>query len=466
MKTNPCRALTFFTFLIGCWPASFLQAGETIQKPNIVFIMADDLGYGDLGCYGQEIMQTPHIDQLAKQGIRFTQAYAGAPVCTSSRCALMTGMHNGHSAARDNIPHYHTYLEEKDVTVAEVLQKENYRCGGVGKWSLGDAGTVGRATNQGFDDWFGYLNQDHAHYYFPEYLDDNEGRHEFAGNTKSRKHYSHNLLTERALEFIQKSKDKPFFLYAAYTVPHFSSGFEDNDRLAVPHTKPFDHTDWDTKSKKYATMIHLLDRDVGRIVELIEQLGLSENTLIVVTSDHGGNKSVPAQFKTNGPLRGFKRDLTEGGIRVPFIARWTGQIPANQTSHELIAFWDMMPTFAEMAGVELDTPTDGISIVSALMGKTLTKPHEFLYWDYGHCRASGYWQAVRMGRWKAIYHKTRKVIQLYDLDADIGETHDIASAHPAITNRMLAIMQREFSPHNKYEVGKTYKGRAIWKRGK
>ena len=191
-------------------PGTLLH-GDPGDRPNIILLLADDLGYGDLGCYGQELIETENIDRLAAGGIRFTQAYAGGPVCTSSRCVLMTGLHNGHTAARDNVPHYRTYLTDNDVTVAELLQGAGYRTGGVGKWSLGDAGTIGRATNQGFSTWFGYLNQDHAHYYYPEYLDDDEARLELAGNSTSRQHYSHDLMTERALTFIRESKEGPFF---------------------------------------------------------------------------------------------------------------------------------------------------------------------------------------------------------------------------------------------------------------
>ncbi|MHC4285021.1 MAG: sulfatase-like hydrolase/transferase, partial [Planctomycetota bacterium] len=248
------------------------------SRPNIIFILADDLGYGDLGCYGQQLIKTPNIDKLASDGLCFTQAYAGGPVCTPSRSVLMTGLHNGHTPARDNIPHYDTYLQNEDITIAKILGQAGYRCGGIGKWSLGDAGTVGRAMNQGFNMWFGYLNQDHAHYYYTEYLDDNEGRLELKGNTKSRKYYSHDLMTERGLEFIKESKEEPFFFYGAFTLPHFSSQTEDEHGLTVPSTDPYTHKDWDEKSKKYAAMIHMLDRDVGRIVKLVDELGLKEKT--------------------------------------------------------------------------------------------------------------------------------------------------------------------------------------------
>ncbi len=435
----------------------------TPSKPNIVFIMADDLGYGDLGCYGQDLLKTPNIDRLAKEGLRFTQAYAGGPVCTPSRSVLMTGLHNGHTPARDNIPHYHTYLQEEDVTVAEILKKAGYRCGGVGKWSLGDAGTVGRATNQGFDTWFGYLNQDHAHYYYTEYLDDDEGRLDLSGNTESREHYSHDLMAERALEFIADSKDDPFFLYAAFTLPHFSSKDEDEHGLAVPSTHPYTDMNWPEKAKKYGAMVHMLDRDVGRIVDLIDELGLRENTLIIFTSDNGGHATVWDRMDTSGPLTGYKRDLTEGGIRVPFIARWHGTIPENRTSDEIIAFQDMMPTFAELADVKPAKNIDGISVVRALMGGELDQPHEYLYWDYGHCR-DRYDQAVRMGKWKGIRHGQANDIELYDLSVDIAEENDLAEQHPEIVRQIGEIMQTAMVPSDRYPIGKPYEGGPIWKK--
>jgi arylsulfatase A-like enzyme len=433
-------------------------------RPNIIFIMADDLGYGDLGCYGQKLIATPNIDRLAAEGVRFTQAYAGGPVCTSSRAVLMTGLHTGHTPARDNVPHYPTYLRDSDVTVAEVLKQAGYRCGGVGKWSLGDASTVGRATNQGFDTWFGYLNQDHAHYYFTEYLDDDEVRFGLRGNAESHKHYSHDLLTKRALKFIREAKgsERPFFLYAAYTLPHFSSKDEDEHGLAVPTTEPYSTRDWDERSKKYAAMIHRLDRDIGRIVDLVDASGLNENTLVIFTSDNGGHASVAKRFNTSGPLRGFKRDLTEGGIRVPFVARWPGVIPAKRTSDEIIAFQDMMPTFAELAGVKTPTNIDGVSVVEALKGGKLLQPREFLYWDYGHCRRR-YDQAVRWKNWKGIRAGQDGDIQLYDLSNDVGEEHNVAAQHPQAVQHIARIMRAAPTPSDRYPIGQIYQGQPLWK---
>ncbi len=436
----------------------------TASRPNIVFIMADDLGYGDLGCYGQEFIETPNIDRLAREGIRYTQAYAGGPVCTASRAVLMTGLHNGHAPARDNVPHYRTYLQDDDLTVAEQLKKAGYRCGGVGKWSLGDAGTVGRATNQGFDRWFGYLNQDHAHYYFTEYLDDDEGQLRLDGNSESRTHYSHDLLTDRALKFIddKADDDRPFFLYAAYTLPHFSSPHEDPHGLAVPTTQPYSKHDWSDQAKKYAAMIHRLDLDVGRIVNRIEAQGIRNETLIVFTSDNGGHKKVDERFTTNGPLRGYKRDLTEGGIRVPFIASWPQTIPTNLTSEQVIAFQDMLPTFSQLAAVDVPENCDGISILGSLKGGKLADRDEPLYWDYGHCRTR-YDQAVRLDRWKGIRLGVNSAIQLYDLSSDIGETLDVAPEHPEIVQQISEIMATAVTPHDAYPIGQVYRGKPIWK---
>ncbi len=451
--------LVFLLLLIA--PVALRSAED---RPNIIFIMADDLGYGDMGCYGQEHLKTPNLDRLASGGLRFTQAYAGGPVCTSSRCVLMTGLHNGHTAARDNVPHYSTYLVGADITVAEILKTVGYRCGGVGKWSLGDADTEGRATKQGFDSWFGYLNQDHAHYYYPEYLDDDESRHELTGNTEDREHYSHDLLTEQALKFIGESKDGPFFFYAAYALPHFSAKDEDPDGLTVPSTDPYTDHAWEEKSKKYAAMVHLLDRDVGRIVKLVDDLGLAEKTLIIFTSDNGGHSTVHERFKTSGPLRGFKRDLTEGGIRVPFIARWPGTIPTGKISDEVIAFQDMLSTFAELAGASAPENQDGVSVVSALKGGQWNAERDYLYWDYGHCRGKNYAQAVRLGDWKGIRPIKTGIMELYDLPNDIAEINDLAAERPDMTRKIAAIMDQAVTPNPRYEVGTIYRGGPIWKK--
>lgn len=446
------RLITVFLLLF-----AFVFRGQA-GPPNIVFIMADDMGYGDLGCYGQRFIQTPNIDRLAGAGIRFTDAYAGSTVCAPSRGSLMTGLHNGHSPVRDNVPHYDTYLKDGNVTIAEVLKQAGYRCGGIGKWSLGDAGTEGRPTNQGFDGWLGYFNQDEAHFYYPDHLDDGEGKLELPDNAKTHEFYSHHLMTDWALDFIRESKEQPFFLYAAYTVPHFSNEAEDPTQFPVPSDAPYGDKPWTQAEKNYAAMITLLDRDVGRIVALVEQLGLGRNTLIVFASDNGAWKRAPKKFNSSGSLRGFKRDMHEGGIRVPFIAKWPGVIPAGVVSNEIIAFWDMLPTFAELAGTAAPGGIDGISVVEAFKGGSPRQSHDYLYWDYGHCRRF-YDQAVRMGNWKAVRLGKEKAIQLYDLETDPAEANNVVAQHPEIAERMRTIMATAAVPHERYPIGKLYTGK-------
>jgi arylsulfatase A-like enzyme len=441
------------------WPA---LAGSPQRKPNIIFIMADDLGYGELGCYGQTLIQTPNIDRLAAQGIRFTQAYAGSTVCAPSRGILMTGLHNGHAPVRDNVPHYPSYLRDGDITIAEVLKQADYRCGGIGKWSLGDPNTEGRPTNQGFDSWLGYLNQDHAHYYYPEYLDEGEGRRELPGNSRRKAHYSHDLMTEWALQFIRESQAQPFFLYAAYTIPHYANSAEDQTQFPVPSDAPYADRSWTQAEKNCAAMISLLDADVGRIVKLTQELKIDKNTLIVFTSDNGPwSGAVTDSFHSSGSLRGSKRSLYEGGIRVPFIAAWPGVIPPNRLSHDVISFWDMLPTLAEVAGVPAPKDIDGISVWRALKGKALLQTHPYLYWDYGHCRAR-YDQAVRLGDWKGIRLGLASEIQLYKLQSDVQEELNVADQHPAIVQQIAEIMQTAATPSERYPIGKIYRGQPIW----
>ncbi len=440
-------------------------SGQTDSKPNIILIMADDIGYGDLGCYGQEKIRTPHIDALAERGTRFTQAYAGGCVCTASRSVLMTGLHNGHTPARDNVPHFVSYLENNDITLAEVLSSAGYRSGGVGKWSLGAPQSEGSATNQGFDMWFGYMDQDHAHYYYPEYLDDSEannGRLELPGNSKTKEHYSHDLLVERALTFIRESRDRPFFLYGAFTLAHFSSPTEDSDRLAVPSTEAYADTNWSEPAKKYASMVTLLDQDVGRIVDLVDALGIAENTLIIFTSDNGPWEGLTKEFNSSGPLRGGKRSLYEGGIRVPFIATWPNIIPKGAVSSEIVTFWDLLPTLAEIGGAKSPAGLDGISVLPALLGETQTARHEYLYWDYGHNRAA-YHQAVRVGNWKGVRKGLSQAIELYDLETDVAETKNLASVHPRIVSDIATIMETAAVPSERYPIGERYTGKPIWK---
>ncbi len=409
------------------------------NRPNIVRIMADDLGYGDLGCYGQTKIRTPNIDRLAAEGMRFTDAYAGSTVCAPSRCALMTGFHNGHGRLRDNIPHG-VFLRPDDFTVAELLKQTGYQTGGFGKWSLGNPGSWGIPRYQGFDTYFGHLNQDQAHQYYPDYLWDDDRIMLLMENREDQHNqYAADLLADRAVQFIDDNRERPFFLYFPTTLPHFSDFTEGPDKLIVPTDAPYTAEDWPQLEKNYAAMITRLDDQVGRIVERLREHGLEQNTVIFFTSDNGpwGGHDVDF-FKSGGPFRGKKRDVYEGGIRIPLIARWKGRIKPGTESDHVCAFWDFMPTAAELAGLPAPESTDGISFVPELMGKP-QKEHDYLYWDYGHTRGN-YMQAVRQGNWKAVRNGPDGAIELYDLQADPAEASDVVSKHPAIARRISEIM--------------------------
>ena len=399
-------------------------------KPSLVFILADDLGYGDLGSYGQRVIRTPNLDRMAAEGVRFTDAYAGSTVCAPSRCALMTGLHTGHCRIRGNalVP-----LQPEDVTVAELLKGAGYTTGIVGKWGLGEPDSTGTPNRQGFDYWFGYLNQNHAHDYYPEYLYRNEERVEIPENQRgARGEYSHDLFAREALEFVHRHADEPFFLYLAYTIPHANNerGRETGDGMEVPNDEPYADRRWPQPEKGYAAMVTRMDRDVGSLLSLLGELGLDGDTLVFFTSDNGPHKeggADPAFFHSSGPLRGYKRDLYEGGIRVPMLARWPGMIRPGVSDFPW-AFWDFLPTACQFAGVRPPAGLDGVSILPTLFGRP-QRAHECLYWEF-HER--GFEQAVRLGRWKAVRHGTRKPLELYDLPTDLGEATNVAAAHPDV----------------------------------
>ena len=438
---------------------TFAHGAGPGMRPNIIFIMADDLGYADVGCYGQTEIQTPHIDSLAAEGTRFTQVYAGSSVCAPSRSSLMTGMHNGHNRLRDNVPHG-VFLRPDDVTVAEHLKKAGYATAAIGKWSLGNPGTWGVARYQGFDRFFGHLDQDQAHFYYPDYIWDNDHikllPKNRAGKTNT---YTHDLFTEEALNFIEAQKNGPFFLYLPYTIPHWSDYPQDTpESQIVPSDAPYTEKDWPQTEKNYAAMVTRMDRDVGRIVALVKDLGLDSNTLIFFTSDNGPCKTDshdPEFFDSNGVFNGYKRDMGEGGLRVPMIARWPDKVPAGKTSDQVWAFWDVLPTFADLAGLPVPKDIDGISMRPAILGEEQSETHDYLYWDYGHCRAV-YQQALRMDDWKAIRIGKNAPLALYDLNTDPGETKDVAKAHPEVVKQMEAQMKAAVTPSPDYPVGELY----------
>ena len=419
-------------------------------KPNIIFILADDLGYGDLGCYGQKLIKTPNLDALARAGIRFTNFYAAAPVCAPSRASLMTGQHQGHTYVRGNttlkpVPGQsgaaatRLPLRPQDVTVAEVLKAGGYATGVIGKWGLGEPDTTGIPNRQGFDYFFGYLNQNHAHNYYPDYLWRNQERVSLKQGT-----YSHDLFTSEALEFIRREHSHPFFLYLAYTLPHANNelGRTTGNGMQVPTDDPYSRETWPQQEKNYAAMVTRLDADVGKIRELLRELGLDGETIVFFSSDNGPQGRDeggfdPNFFASHGVFRGIKRELYEGGIREPLIACWPGKISAGQVSQQVWAGWDVLPTLAAIAGVKSPAGIDGISMLPALFGKRL-KGHPYLYWEF---HEGQYAQAVRWGRWKAV-RKVGSEIELYDLQTDVSETLDVAPSHPEVVSRIAEIMKQ------------------------
>jgi len=422
--------------------AAHLPASPRRRRPNIVLILADDLGYGDLGCYGQRRIETPNLDRLAAEGVRFTQAYAGSTVCAPSRCALETGQHTGHARVRGN-RYPDQPLAADELTVAKLLRWAGYRTGLFGKWSLGGLGTAGYPLRQGYEEFFGYFSQTHAHNYYPEHLLDNEQAYLLRGNFGAKRtEYAHDLFTERVLRFLEKSDGRPFFLHLAYTIPHANNewGRDTGDGMEVPDYGPYGGRDWPRPEKGFAAMIWRMDRDIGRIMAKLGERGLAENTLIFFSSDNGPHQEGGHRadfFASSGPLRGIKRDLYEGGIRVPMLAWWPGTIRPAQVSDHVWAFWDFLATCAELAGVAPPAGTDGISIVPTLTGGRQPQ-HEYLYWEF-HER--GFHQAARLGPWKAVRFGRRRPIELYNLEEDIGETHNIAARHPSVLRQMEEILE-------------------------
>ncbi len=427
-------------FLIGNVPAAAVINAP--RAPNIIFILADDLGYGDLGCYGQEKIKTPNIDKLAAEGIRFTQCYAGSTVCAPSRSALMTGQHTGHTRIRGNNAYP---LQAGDLTVAEILQKARYQTGLIGKWGLGLNGTPGTPNQKGFDEFFGFLSQTAAHAYYPSNIWRNEDLLLMEENEGERKRtYIHDKFTLAATNFIHMNRRYPFFLYLAYTVPHANNewGRKTGNGMEVPSDEPYSKEPWPQPEKNKAAMITRLDRDIGKLLQFVKGYGLETNTVIFFTSDNGAHKEGgvdPNFFRSSGPLRGIKRDLYEGGIRVPMIVRWTGTIKAGQVSEFPWAFWDFLPTVAEIAGVKDRVPSsiDGKSILPTLLGQT-QEPHEFFYWEF---HEKGSKQAVRMGDWKAVRLAPGQPLELYNLKTDLGETKNVAGAHPQVAAKIEAYLK-------------------------
>jgi arylsulfatase A len=436
------------------------------KRPNIIFILADDLGYGDLWCYGQKKIRTPNIDKMAAEGIRFTDHYAGSTVCAPSRSCLMTGLHTGHTFIRGNKeyqPEGQHPLPACAVTVAEILKKAGYATGAFGKWGLGYPGSEGDPNNQGFDEFYGYNCQRMAHNYYPYFLRCNDKKVMLPGNEGRKiEQYAPDLIQEQTLKFIEANKDKPFFLFVPHVIPHAELLVPDDDIVRSyrgkfpekpykgiddgPNYKRGGYGSAETPHANFAAMITRLDRYVGEILGKLRELRLEKKTLVIFTSDNGPHReggADPDFFNSSGPLRGYKRDLYEGGIRVPMIARWPGNIKAGSITGHVSAFWDVLPTFCELAGVESPEDIDGISFLPTLLGQNnRQKKHEYLYWEF---HEQGKKQAVRFGDWKGVRLNVAGnpdgPIELYNLRDDIGEKDNIAEQRPDIVAKISEYMK-------------------------
>ncbi|MGB7394206.1 MAG: arylsulfatase [Pricia sp.] len=469
---NYCLALALAISLFSCNTQAkkgssdtAMQGKDSLAQPNIIYILADDLGYGDLSCYGQEKFETPNIDKLAAEGMLFTQHYSGSTVCAPSRSALMTGMHTGHTVVRGNKeirPEGQHPIPDSTYTLAEAFKKAGYATGAFGKWGLGPPGSHGDPLNQGFDTFYGYNCQRIGHNYYPYHLWSNNDSIVLSENSGGEQAiYAPNLIHRETLKFIDDHKDEPFFLFVPSIIPHAElaapEAFMAKHRGAYPPEKEYDGVDdgpefnlgpyrsQEETHAAFAAMIDLLDSQVGEIIKKVEDLGIADNTLIVFTSDNGPHEeggADPEYFDSNGPLKGVKRDLYEGGIRVPMIAKWPGKIePGSETDH-VSAFWDVMPTFSKIMGVETPMDIDGISFLPTLLGEAKKQQdHEFLYWEF-HERGGR--QAVRKGKWKAVkynvFEKPDAPLELYNLEDDLGEENNVADKHPEVMAEMQTII--------------------------
>jgi len=439
------------------------------RKPNIIFFLADDLGYAEVGCYGQKKIKTPNIDRLAAEGLKFSRFYSGSTVCAPARCVLLTGKHTGHSYIRDNgeLPTEGQRPIPPDTeTIGRMLQQSGYKTGVVGKWGLGGPGSTGEPNQQGFDHWFGYLCQRVAHNYYPRYLWRNGEKVMLEGNDAglTGKQYAPDLMAEEALQFIRSNKNKPFFLYYATIVPHAALQVPEDslneykgkldeqpyngDKGYLPHPNP---------RSAYAAMVTRFDRDVGRVMALLKELGLDDNTLVFFTSDNGptfNGGTDSTFFESAGLLRGLKQSLYEGGIRVPMIARWPGRIKPGSHTDQTGAFWDVMPTLAEVTGAKCPADVDGISFLPTLLGKPGQEQHDYLYWENAGK------QAVRMGDWKAVRVGLKRnpdaPVQLFDLKTDLGEKTDVAAQHPDVVAKIARIMKEGRTESELFPLYKPY----------
>ena len=419
-------------------------------RPNIIYILADDLGYGDLGCFGQQRIKTPCLDRMAREGIRMTQHYCGSAVSAPSRATLLSGQHTGHVLIR-SLPAFAVGgpvdFTDQDILISQELQKAGYKTAMIGKWGLAEAGMASMPLQRGFDYFFGYKTHIEAHHYYLSYLWRNDAQAPMPDNDEQNCTgvYSHDMFTAETVQFISKNHANPFFLYLAYTIPHYE--------LTVPEDSkvPYLNLGWEERPMKaghyrhdpegnttYAGMVSRMDRDIGKLLDLLRELGIAENTLVIFSSDNGPEYD-RGFFRSNGGFRGQKRDLYEGGLRTPFIAWWPGKIKGGTTSEHVAAFWDFFPTACEAADIKSKATIDGISYLSALTGKGTQKQHEYLYWELNEKRGPA--QAIRYGDWKMV-KLFGKPMEIYNLRTDIGEGNNIAGQHPEIVRTMESFLAK------------------------
>ena len=484
MKKSLNFLLTILGLLtLGCGTKSSNE-NQATTPPNIIYILADDLGYGDLGIYGQEKFSTPNLDQMANNGMRFTRHYSGSTVCAPSRSVLMTGFHTGHTPIRGNMevkPEGQAPLPATTTTMAELLKDAGYVTGAFGKWGLGFPGSEGDPVNQGFDRFFGYNCQRYAHRYYPEYLWENENKYYLEGNDWTNTHsYAPDVIQQQTLNFIRENKDNSFFAFVPIVIPHAELIVPDDEIFKQylgtypenafvgkpgadygPNMVIGGYCSQENPHATFAAMVHCIDNYVGQIQHLLEELGIAENTVLMFSSDNGPHQeggADPGFFNSSGGLRGVKRDLYEGGIRVPFIVSWPGTVEAGQVSDHISAFWDVLPTMSEMAGFDMDQ-TDGISFLPELLGKKQSR-HDLLYWEF-HERGGK--QAILKDDWKAVRLNVGKdpngPLELYNLATDPMENNNVAADHPDLVALYSGLMEKEREPSKRFNFGmSTYSG--------
>ena len=433
------------------WAGAAARAAE--QKPNVVYMMLDEIGYFELSSMGHKILKTPNVDRLASEGMRFTQCLAGGPTCAPTRSVLLTGKHLGHAQVRTNKASSGSCITKDEFTLGEMFKSAGYTTGGFGKWGIGDTGTTGAPELHGFDLFYGYYHQGHAHSYYPEYLVRNGKKEILPGNTgdwASGEQFSAELIHEEAKKFIRSNKDKPFFAYLPYTMPHGLWGMPEDD----PSWFTYENMKLGGKGQRretdpnmYAAMIHMADRYMGEIMKLLKELGIDDNTIIVFSGDNGGQpyfedaENPRGVFEPNSTVfRGRKGQLLEGGLRVPYLVRWPGKIEAGSTTDHLCYFPDVMPTLAELSGAKVPKPIDGISFLPTLLGNGKQKQHDFLYWEYEKQIA------VRKGDWKLYRQNPESGWKLYDLSTDTLEMKDLASVHPAVVQSLIEKAEASHTP--------------------